>query len=384
MSVRLLIVKADLRYLNVSEFCRQHGVSRKFFYELRARYEEEGEAALVPRSRAPKTVSNRTPEVVEEAIVALRKELDEKGLDAGPATIAFHLPARLEEEFEVPSEATIWRVLGRWGFINPQPEKAPKGSYRRFVAARVNQLWQIDAIEWTLADATEVEVINILDDCSRVLLRAKAVLSCDTHCTVAAFFEAAERWGWPERFLSDRAGEFVHGLAKAVAELGVASTHSRPYHPQTCGKVERLQGTEIKWLKAQPLAQTLEELQTQLDAFAEIYNFERPHRGIGRRFPAQVFSSTPKSGPADRPLDQKSSFHRIKVINGTCSIGKRRYDISMGAAYTGEMADIIITGTSCHIFIEGRLIRALTLDPRRRMQPLYDRPGHPGKVRKEV
>jgi hypothetical protein len=95
MSVRRLIVEVDLDGLNVTEFCGQHGVSTWFFYELRRRYAVEGEAGVEPRSRAAKTVANRTPEWVEDVVVKLRKELDGAGLDAGAATIWSHLPDRL-------------------------------------------------------------------------------------------------------------------------------------------------------------------------------------------------------------------------------------------------------------------------------------------------
>lgn len=384
MSVRRLIVEVELEDLNVSEFCRQHGISRWFFYDLRRRFAEVGEAVLELASRAPKQVANRTTTPVEEAIVSLRKELDQQGLDAGPATIAFHLPQCLDPGEKIPSEATIWRVLSRRGFVLPQPEKAPKGSFRRFVAERANELWQIDSTDWWLADGTPVEIIDVIDDCSRVLVRSKAVPTTNTENALAAICQGAEGWGWPERFLSDRATVFVHGLGQALGELGIRASHSRPYHPQTCGKVERFHGTRNKWLVAQPRAKNLAELQAQLDRFAEIYNHSRPHRGIGRQIPAEVFAATPKAGPADKPLGQPTKVYRVKVANGVCSVGDKRYDISVGAAYRDQIATVVITGHSCHVFIAGHLVRRLTLDPNRRSQPLYDRPGKPPKVEKEL
>jgi transposase InsO family protein len=49
--------------------------------------------------------------------------------------------------------------------------------------------------------------------------------------------------------------------------LGIKDINSRPYHPQTCGKVERFHQTEKKWLAKQDPAATVEELQAQLDTF---------------------------------------------------------------------------------------------------------------------
>ena len=81
MSLRRAIVEANTRELNVTEFCRCHGVSTWFFWELRRRYAVEGDVVLTPKSRAPHHPAGRTPADVEDAIVAKRKELDDAGLD---------------------------------------------------------------------------------------------------------------------------------------------------------------------------------------------------------------------------------------------------------------------------------------------------------------
>lgn len=379
MSVKRLIVEVDTDGLNVTEFCRQHGVSTWLFYNLRKRYAVEGEAALEPGSRAAKTVANRTPAVVEDAVVSLRKELADDGLDNGAATIWSHLTGRLPAGVAIPSEATIWRILTRRGFIVPEPNKAPKHAYRTFAAERANECWQLDDITWELADGTVVKIITLIDDCTRFCPGLRAVPTVNGETAFDAFSTAAGTWGWPQRFLSDNATVYKHTLAAAVGALGVDHRHGRPYHPQTQGKVERFHQTLQGWLNAQPPAATLDDLQTQLDAFCHVYNHQRPHRAIGRRYPAGVYTETPKAGPADRPLEPPTTvhpIHRVTVNHGVCHINKR-YSISVGAAYTGQQATIIITGLSCHIFIAGKLVRHLQLDPTRRGQPLYDRPGRP-------
>lgn len=376
MSVRRLIVGVELEGLNVSEFCAQHGISTWLFYQLRKRYAAEGETALEPRSRAPKTVANRTPVWVEDLIVDLRKELDDRGLDAGAATIRYHLPGRLPPEMVVPSEATIWRILARRGFITPQPNKAPKHAYRTFSAERANECWQLDDIKWELVDASEIKIITLIDDCTRLCPGLKAVETVNGETAFEAFSAAAGKWGWPQRFLSDNATAYKHTLAQAVGALGVDHRHGRSYHPQTQGKVERFHQTLQKWLRAQPPAHSLEQLQAQLDTFCDLYNNQRPHRAIGRRTPAVVYAQTPKTGPADRPIGTPTSIHQVTVHGGACHVNKR-YSITVGAAHNTQTATVVITGLSCHIFIAGRLIRHLQLDPTRRYQPLYHRPGKP-------
>jgi hypothetical protein len=102
------------------------------------RYRAEGEAAFEPRSRRPHSNPRRTPGAIEDAVVALRKQLAEAGHDAGAETIAWHLR---EQTGAAPSVATIWRVLSRRGFVTPQPHKRPRSSWRRFVAELPNELW---------------------------------------------------------------------------------------------------------------------------------------------------------------------------------------------------------------------------------------------------
>lgn len=376
MSVRRLIVEVDPSGLNVTEFCVQHDVSNWFFYELRRRFAEDGEAALEPKSRAPKTVANRTPGWIEDEIVRLRKELGEEGWDNGPATIWTHLQDDLPAGTTIPSEATIWRILTRRGFITPEPKKAPKHAYRSFTAGRANECWQIDDIEYELADATLGKVITILDDHSRLCVGLKAVETVNGEAVFDAFTTATGRYGWPAWFLADNAKVYKISLAEAVAPMGVDHRHGRPYHPQTQGKVERFHWTLRKWLQAQPKAASLEELQTQVDTFRHGYNHQRKHRAIGRRTPADVWEQAPKAGPADRPLAAASHIHRVTVTNGVCHINKQ-YSITIGAAHNGHQATVIITGLSCHVFIAGRLIRQLQLNPNQRHQALYDRPGRP-------
>jgi transposase InsO family protein len=379
MSVRRLVVEVDPSTVNVTAFCRQHGISTWFFWDLRRRYAREGEAVLEPGSRAPHQVANRTPAAMEDEIVAMRKELTELGLDAGPATIGFHLRRRLDETV-VPSDSGIWRVLSRHGLITPDPSKAPKHAGRSFEAERANECWQIDDTGWELADGTEAKIINVVDDRSRVAVSSLAVLACTTAGAFAAFSTGAAQWGWPARFLSDNAKAFRHGLAEMLRHLGIAAGHSRPYHPQTCGKVERFHQTLKRYLAAQDPPETLQDLQAQLDTFGDLYNHHRPHRSLDRQFPAVIWQQAPKSGPTSQPLGAPTTVHHLTVrANGTAAIG-RRYTISLGAAHQGRNVTAVITGLNAHVFGDGKLLRALTLNPNRRMQPLYDRPGRPRRL----
>ena len=378
MSVKRLIVTIDPASINVSEFCRRHGISRAFFYETRRRYAVEGDTGLEPRSRAPRSSPSKTPVEVEDRIVELRKELDNTGLDAGPATIRWHLEQHPGLD-TVPSVATIWRILTARGFITPEPRKRPNRSWQRFEADRANELWQIDGTNWVLPDDTVVKIINIVDDHTRVVIASRAHRSESTRAAQATFLAGVDRWGIPERLLSDQGRGFA-GLDPVLAGLGVARSRSRPYHPETCGKVERFHQTLKHWLDKQPATHDMAGLQSQLDTFAGIYNTRRPHRSLGRRIPAEVFATAAKSGPTDRPLSPpaRTSVHQGVVTGGAVRVGG--IYIAVGAEHNGQTGDVITTGTRCDVFIGTRHIRTLTIDPTRRRQPLHPRPGRPRKV----
>lgn len=76
--------------------------------------------------------------------------------------------------------------------------------------------------------------------------------------------------------LSDNGAIFTaearHGVCVMQTELlalGISFKHSRPYHPQTCGKVERFRQTLKKYLFAQRPTRSLPALQAQLDHFVD-------------------------------------------------------------------------------------------------------------------
>ncbi|TML66518.1 MAG: transposase [Actinobacteria bacterium] len=158
-----------------------------------------------------------------------------------------------------------------------------------------------------------------------------------------------------------------------LRKIGVVPKTSRPRHPQTCGKVERFQQTLKKWLRGQPLAENIAELQAQLDAFVDYYNYQRPHRGIGRITPAERWSATPPAinlgialpTPAQRTIS-------VVAANGVAAAG--RYLIGIGAARAGHQAETHYDDTHYAVFINHHLVRAGTFDPTRRYQGKTRRP----------
>src|SRR5579863_10277672 len=269
-----------------TELAVTHGLSRSWIYALVARYHAGVYDALEPRSRRPHHCPHQVPSDLEAAIVALRLQLAAEGFDNGAATIAHHLA---ETHHHVPSIASIWRVLQRRGLITPQPQKRPRSSFIRFEADLPNELWQADTTHWHLADGTDVEILNIIDDHSRLLVASDVFLTVKAADVVQTFYNACNANGFPAAFLSDNGAVFTGRTRKGkvlleseLERLGITCKHSTPYHPQTCGKVERFHQT----------------LQGQLDAFRTYYNQRRPHRARGRITPLQAFTARLKAGAA--------------------------------------------------------------------------------------
>jgi transposase InsO family protein len=378
---RVVITAVVLEGRTKSEVARDYGLSRRWVQKLVARYQAEGEAAFEPRSRRPHSNPHRIGEDVEDAIVALRKQLSEAGHDAGADTIAWHLRQRTGS---APSVATIWRVLSRRGFVTPQPHKRPRSSWHRFQAELPNELWQADITHWALADGREVEILDIIDDHSRLLVGATARAVFKAGTVVADLHAAISRYGRPERLLTDNGAVFTGhyrgrgwvALERETAALGIALIHSKPYHPTTCGKVERAHQTLKNWLARQPAAHTVTELQTQLDTFTAYYNTQRPHRGIDRQTPAAAWAARPRAIPARQGI-QISEHFRVRKDrvdrDGKLTLrhNSRLHHIGIGHDWAGTRILMLIRELNIRIISEdtGEIIRELTLDPSRDYQP---------------
>jgi transposase InsO family protein len=377
---RVVITAVVLEGRPKSAVARDYGVSRRWVQVLVARYLAGGEAAFEPRSRRPHTSPQRTSQAVEDAIVALRKDLAGAGLDAGAETIAWHLRQRAGCS---PSVATIWRILSRRGFVTPQPHKRPRSSWRRFAADLPNELWQADITHWPLADGSDAEILNIIDDHSRLLAGSTARAVFKAADIVADLHLAMGRHGRPERMLTDNGAVFTGlyrgrgwvALERELAARGIGLSHCRPYHPQTCGKVERFHQTLKKWLARQDPAATTGGLQAQLDSFASYYNHQRPHRAIGRRTPTQAWNARPRAMPSRQGILVSEHFRvrRDRVdADGKLTLrhNSRLHHIGIGRRWAGTSVLILARDLELRIIThdDGELIRELTLDPTRNYQ----------------
>ena len=301
MSKQRVIVEAVLSGKSQREAARLYGISQPRVSQLVAAWRAGGWDAIEPRSRRPHSNSRATPSDMIDAICSLRRQLVTDGCDAGPHSIA----ALLSRDGRTPpAPSTIRSILTKAGLVTPEPRKRPKHAYLRFEADLPNECWQADFTHWPLADGTDTEILLWLDDHSRYLLSATAHTPVTGRIVLDAFRAACTVHGMPQSTLTDNGFVFIichcGGLNVFEIELlnlGVAQKNGTPNHPQTQGKVERLNQTLKRWLAARPPAATLPDLQAQLDTFTDYYNTARPHRSLNRRTPAEAYTARTKATP---------------------------------------------------------------------------------------
>lgn len=381
MGMPELIVQAVLvEHCSKSAVAADYQVSRRWVITLVQRYLTEGASGLQPRSRWPHGSPLQAPVEVEEQIVAIRKELDRDGHEAGAETIAFHLEQR---HGHAPSVSTIWRILKARGFVTAQPHKRPKSSYCRFQAAQPNEMWAMDTTHWALADGTDVEILDGLDDHSRFCLLSTALRTFKGPDVDRLFRQTACQYGDPAAVLTDNGAIFTGHprgggrvvLEKTLQERGIRSVRTRAYHPQTNGKVERFHQTLKKWLRTQPRARTLRQLQRQLDTFQDYYNQTRPHRALGRRTPAQTYAARPKGRPGGVRIDTSHARTRQDKIDKsglvTLRHNSRLHHIGIGRRHAGTHVLILAKDLNVRIVARdtGELLRDLVLNPAQDYQP---------------
>ena len=371
---RVAVLKVVLQKASIAEAAADCGLSRRQLHRLLARYRDGGLQALEPRSRRPKSNPARTTPQITARIIELRQQLTGDGADAGPVTIAWNLE---REGFTPPSTSTIRRILHAAGLITPEPRKRPRSSIIRFQAEQPNETWQSDFTHWPLADGTDIEILNFLDDHSRFLLACVAFTRVTGDAVVNTFLKTTDQYGIPASTLTDNGvvftARFVGGrnaFEYLLQLLGIRQKNGKPGHPQTQGKIERFHQTLKRFLAAQPAATTITELQRQLDRFREHYNEHRPHRANNHATPGDTYRATPKALPAGTAT---AGHFRIRYdhvgSNGKISLRRagRMHHLGIGADHRGKRIIALIDETTVTIvhLDTGEIIATNTINPDR-------------------
>ena len=296
----------------VTTFCQAHGISRKTFYKIRAVARNEGQAAaLEPRSRRPKTSPTALSESVKDQAVKVRAAMESSGLDHGPISVHDKMKSL---GMDAPSTAALARIFRERDVARNEPQKKPRAAWRRFVYPAPNACWQLDATEYVLTGGRKCVVFQLQDDHSRLAVATLAASGETSEAAIAVVKKGIAVHGVPQRLLTDngmalnptRRGA-VGQLVTYMTSLGVSMITGKPYKPTTQGKNERFHQTLFRYLDKQPIAESLAELQAQVDRFDVIYNTQRPHQALpGRITPQQAWDAT-EIAEAPRPDVTKST-----------------------------------------------------------------------------
>jgi putative transposase len=148
-----------------------------------------------------------------------------------------------------------------------------------------------------------------------------------------------------------------------VTAAGARLIHSSPYHPQTCGKVERHHRTFKAWLAAQPVTPaTLAELQLRCDEYQHWYNHQRRHSTWDCP-PAAAWADAPVlGGPAELPVQHDAE---IRVLTSSDKGGIRvgPVTVNLSARYASQRVTVLRDHDHITVYTaEGRPIGHLHID----------------------
>ncbi len=275
----------------------------------------------------------------------------------------------------LPHESTIWRILTARGLIVADPSKAPKHTGRSFTAERANECWALDDWTWALADGT-----GGADPRRRSMITAATPWprTAMPTCTGAATLRRHRR------------RRQLPGLAATVLVRQRPSLHRHPGHrpgPARCGRqphpalqpataTARSNGSTRPCTSGSPSSHPpppSTELQAQLDLFRTRLQHPPTPPGPQPPLPRRRLDRRPQERTRRPAPRHPTTVHHSTVHAGRCYAG--RYAITVGTAHNGQRALTVITGTAAHVFIDGHLIRQLTLNPTNRTQPLHPAPA---------
>ncbi len=350
---------------NISQLCRDYGISRKTGYKWLKRYAEAGESGLVEQSRRPKSSPCQTAGEVERLIVAAR--------EAHPAWGGRKLKRWLEDQghTSLPAPSTITAILRRQGQLDPA-ESLKHQPFQRFEMGAPNELWQMDFKgPFCLEDGQACHPLTVLDDHSRFLVGLRACPD-ETYLTVQQqLTELFRCYGLPQRMLMDNGSPWgdtgqapYTRLTVWLLRLGIAVSHGRAYHPQTQGKDERLHRTlKAELLTRSPLPD-LQACQRAFDAWRDVYNLQRPHEALDLRPPVSRFQPSDRPFPETLPPLVYPAEMLVRKVDATGRISLRNRPLRVGKAFCGYPVGLspdLLTDGVFHVFFGSFEIRILDL-----------------------
>jgi len=320
----------------IAELCRRFEISRKTGYKWLERFREGGREALDDRSRRPHRSPRQTPEELVQVILAQRHKHPRWG--------ARKLRRLLLNQGlgEVPAASTVNDVLDRAGLLEANRASHP-GPFQRFEDPQPNGTWQMDFKGPVELPAATVYLLSILDDHSRFLISLQVCPDQRRETVQQRLTTAFRQFGLPDRILIDNGSPWGYTtdhpyteLTAWLLRLGIGVTHGRPYHPQTQGKVERLNGTIEAEMLLGAHFPDLAAFVHACDGFRDVYNTERPHCALGLDTPLSHYCPSPRRFPEQLPPIVYGPDDEVRKVSRDGVITFRGRRFRSGKAFRGQ------------------------------------------------
>ena len=296
---------------NFSALCREFGITRRTGRKWVERYELQ--QPLTDRSRRPHTTPTRTPEAVEQLILAIRAD------NPGWGAKTIHTVLSNAGHTNLPCVKTVNNILNRYGCISPE-ESLKRQPFTHFEKAQCNMMWQTDFKgEFRMADNNYCYPLTILDDHSRFSLKIAPRMST-ANVVIPVFLEVFREYGMPDSILSDNGAQFA-GFKKGytqferwLMDLDILPIHGRIMHPQTQGKIERFHRTIKQELLNHTTISDIADAENKFGIWREKYNNIRPHEALNMRTPGDVYQPSQRQYPETiERFEYGGEYHVIKV-----------------------------------------------------------------------
>jgi len=280
------------------EFYKHHGTCPQTFSKYYARYlqgNREDMSSLLPQKRGPRFKTRRTPSEIEQLVLVER----EKGCNK--YEINFVLKSILQDK--TPSPSTIYNICKRYGkhMLNVKM----KEEKRRIIKEKAGELAHIDchhlSKDMIADDPRKYYLLCVIDSCTRVAwvevmtdIKALSAMFASMHC----FNQISSRFDIQfAEALTDNGPEFGprgsvqkehHPFERLLTEMGIKHRYTKPYRPQTNGKVERFWRTLNEDLIEGTFFESIEHFKKELFDYLVYYNKMRPHQALDGKTPDAV------------------------------------------------------------------------------------------------
>jgi len=284
------------------DFYKANDTCAKSFLKYYNRYKQGGKSIdLLPRKRGPKYKTRRPLAFIEQKVIELREKGNNK------YEIVSILKPKLGKH--TPSYSGVYNILKR-NKINRLTPKIKK-NYQKIIKERMGQLGHVDCHHLSKSiirgESQKLYLVCVIDDYSRVAwaelvadITSLTVMFATLKCLNILSDHYKIKF---EEVLSDNGAEFgiktsqkkhQHPFERMLIELGIVHRYTKPYRPQTNGKVERFWRTLEDDLLRETDFDSLEELKEELLQYLYYYNHERPHQGIDGKKPIEMINPLPK------------------------------------------------------------------------------------------